>query len=345
MCTSPPPQHGLAPSTPCSNANCGSMPTSGAMGEDPSVEQWRPPTSSLRRVGTDLTRGERWQRVARISGPLGRAADQLSGVSAGPHRLRGCGRGPLANIRCSLRGSRLSLICSLHGCSSPTALQPWPLTSCACSHRPWCAGLLKITTMVCGVVSVSCWVSLPTRATPPLILGGLGLRSAVRTSESAYWASWADCLPMIEEMHPEVATEFVTRLEAGVETPCLGAAATAAWNLAGTHGFEPASWTPLALGARPPPREPDDYEPGAQRLGWQHEASSRVELQFRDLQLMPALSEGDRALVRSQSGGFLDIAVHSTHPPGAPAFSRALIAAPSSSPSLLPSLLQVWPSP
>ena len=69
-------------------------------------------------------------------------------------------RGPLANIRCSLRESRLSLICSLHGCSSPTALQPRPLNFCACSHRLWCAGLLKIMTTVCGVVSLSCWVLL-----------------------------------------------------------------------------------------------------------------------------------------------------------------------------------------
>ena len=72
-------------------------------------------------------------------------------------------------------------------------------------------------------------------ATAPLILGGLGLRSAVRTSESACWASWADCLPMMRERHPKVAREFVTRLEAGV---------------AGTHGFEPPSWTALALGSQ-----------------------------------------------------------------------------------------------
>ena len=150
-------------------------------------------------------------------------------------------------------------------------------------------------------------------ATAPLTLGGLGLRSAVRTSESAYWASWADCLHMMQERHPEVAREFVTRLEAGVETsPCLGAAATAPCNLAGTHGFEPPSWTALALGARPPPREPDDHESGAQRLGWQHEACSRVELQFRELQLMPALSEGDRALMRSQSGSGVGVAFSTT---------------------------------
>ena len=119
----------------------------------------------------------------------------------------------------------------------------------------------------------------------------------------------------MRERHPEVAREFVTRLEAGVETQYLGGAATAARNLAGTHGFEPPSWTALAFGAHPPSREPDDYEPGAQRLGWQHEASSRVELQFRELQLMSGLSEGgsgaDEIPERTWCwGGFLDNTVH-----------------------------------
>ena len=34
-------------------------------------------------------------------------------------------------------------------------------------------------------------------ATLPLSMGGLGLRSAVRTSVPAHWASWGDCLGMI----------------------------------------------------------------------------------------------------------------------------------------------------
>ena len=41
----------------------------------------------------------------------------------------------------------------------------------------------------------------------PLILGGLGLRSAERVRVPAYWASWADCLQMIRERHPSVAME------------------------------------------------------------------------------------------------------------------------------------------
>ena len=43
-------------------------------------------------------------------------------------------------------------------------------------------------------------------------LGGLGVRSAVRTSGPAQWASWADCLTMVQECHPDVASLFVDQL-------------------------------------------------------------------------------------------------------------------------------------
>ena len=42
-----------------------------------------------------------------------------------------------------------------------------------------------------------------------LVLGGLGLRSAVRLSRSAFWASWADCLPMVFSRQRDVAIRFV----------------------------------------------------------------------------------------------------------------------------------------
>ena len=42
-------------------------------------------------------------------------------------------------------------------------------------------------------------------ATLPMRMGGLGLRSAQRCSMAAYWASWADALPLISERNPEVA--------------------------------------------------------------------------------------------------------------------------------------------
>ena len=39
-------------------------------------------------------------------------------------------------------------------------------------------------------------------------LGGLGLRSAVRSQSAAYWASWADSFPRIREKHPRIV-DFV----------------------------------------------------------------------------------------------------------------------------------------
>ena len=64
-------------------------------------------------------------------------------------------------------------------------------------------------------------------ATMPLVLGGMGLRSASRTRTSAFWASWADSLAMIHARHREVASQFVYALENDLGGPCLSAAAQA----------------------------------------------------------------------------------------------------------------------
>ena len=77
----------------------------------------------------------------------------------------------------------------------------------------------------------------------PLVLGGLGLRSASRLREPAHWASWADCLVMIRQRHPDVA-----QLEGQPDTPCPRAAAKAPWSTTGVTGFETPSWTALARG-------------------------------------------------------------------------------------------------
>ena len=57
----------------------------------------------------------------------------------------------------------------------------------------------------------------------PLVLGGLGLRSTVRTSPSAFWASWADCLHMVHQRHPAVSALLVHHLDGATDTPHLGA--------------------------------------------------------------------------------------------------------------------------
>ena len=58
----------------------------------------------------------------------------------------------------------------------------------------------------------------------PMVLGRVGLRSAVRVSEPAYWASWMDTLPVIRQRHPEIAERLVAEFEMGPHTPFLRAA-------------------------------------------------------------------------------------------------------------------------
>ena len=129
----------------------------------------------------------------------------------------------------------------------------------------------------------------------PLVLGGLGLRSAARISVGAYWASWADCLPMVFARHPGVAHCFVEQLDGHPSTPFLSAAAASVRTLRGTMGFDPPTWQSLCEGARPEVLEPDDFEPGLERGGWQHEASSRVERQFREEVLFEQMTPQARA--------------------------------------------------
>ena len=119
-----------------------------------------------------------------------------------------------------------------------------------------------------------------------------------RVRSGAHWASWADCLRMVRQRHPSVADTMIR----GLDTSALGAAREAAMALIGVMGFTPPSWTALSRGARPPDWQPEDFEPGVHRRGWQHEASSRVEQWFREVHVFPFLPESGRALVRSQSG-------------------------------------------
>ena len=174
------------------------------------------------------------------------------------------------------------------GCFLCIAHQSGRTTCCALCAQTVCGGLLRHTTeafgslweCVCTLLNISSRQHQSTRdtATLPLSLGGLGLRSAVRTSPSAFWTSWADCLPMI-----------IRELDGHPVTPCLSAASRIARDLVGVGGFEPPSWISLATGARPHMRQPEDYELWRGRV-------------FRDAVLMPRLARHEQALLRSQSG-------------------------------------------
>ena len=92
----------------------------------------------------------------------------------------------------------------------------------------------------------------------PLVLGGLGLRSAVRQLGRLS----ADGLLQTSRCgHP--IREFGRR-----------GAASAVWLLTRTMGFEPPSWRALAEGARHENVEPVDLEPGSVRRGCEQQVTS-----------------------------------------------------------------------
>ena len=74
-------------------------------------------------------------------------------------------------------------------------------------------GLWTCLSAIMGVPSTLCSETAREVASLPLAMGGMGLRSAVRTASSAFWASWADCLHMIHLRHPAVAKQIVRGLE------------------------------------------------------------------------------------------------------------------------------------
>ena len=135
----------------------------------------------------------------------------------------------------------------------------------------------------------------------PLHLGGLGLTSATITAAPAYWASWADTLPILYRQAPQQATTLLQQLEA--ETPATPSihALTQAMDQLQRHGFEPPSWADLVQG-RAPPTQPDPE----QRLlgrGWQRPAALASHQAFR-ADLTASLDPASQAMLQSQSGPY-----------------------------------------
>ena len=137
-------------------------------------------------------------------------------------------------------------------------------------------------------------------ATLPMRLGGLGLRSAQRMAHAAYWASWADALPMISERLPAVATSIVTALENQDARGCLGELSESARRLDREGFVSRPDWRALSRGARPP--VVSNAEPGEWQHGWQYHASSWSEQQFRETMVLSTACPSDDVHLRSHSG-------------------------------------------
>ena len=120
----------------------------------------------------------------------------------------------------------------------PDVQSAWSLLLHCASKSTASGGLLSpmqlLSLPICtingsGIVCVNCFTSTLNRnevihSASSVRIGWIGPRNAARTSVSAYWASWADTLPMIRARHGAVADLFVRELEGELESPFLAAA-------------------------------------------------------------------------------------------------------------------------
>ena len=133
----------------------------------------------------------------------------------------------------------------------------------------------------------------------PFSMGGLGLRCAERLSVAAHWASWADCLAMVKARHPDIAQEWVTKLERGGEGDEALTQVTASEGLLRGMGADLPTWQELADGQRPAPVR--EQEPGVFQRGWQRVASKPLDESARE-NVVTQLTRKEQAHLRSQSG-------------------------------------------
>ena len=138
----------------------------------------------------------------------------------------------------------------------------------------------------------------------PLRLGGLGLRSALRTRAASSWASWADGISMIRERNPSTARDIMQTLNSGQgDIPQVLGDLNECRDTLHNEGFTLLpTWEEIANGVRPPASDPNATEPGEWAHGWQYHAASARETFHREASVMATASFAQRALLRSQSG-------------------------------------------
>ena len=242
---------------------------------DAGVEQGRCQTHSLRRVGTCCRGKQTPQRgcgevqATRIS--LNSTGHESLGHSVGTSIIR---RGPLT-------GTFLERIPEVRGFAVSVVIAG----SQGLARANYLLRVVEPQSVVwrclCRILRIDVVQEehIRSAAGMHLVLGGLGLRSAVRF-RSAFWASWAD---VCRWSHPDIAM-WTPRRWGLLLLPC---------GRTGTMGLD------LLRGERWRIEnvEPEDLEPGSVRRGWQHEAASRVDRHFREHVLFDRLLPRDRAQV------------------------------------------------
>ena len=131
----------------------------------------------------------------------------------------------------------------------------------------------------------------------PLSQGGFGLASATVLAPSAYWASWADAIPVLQQQAPEAFAQLLHQLQ--TDDPRVSGP---------TRGYPPPRLRLAAarmatyckrVGA---PRHHRSLEDGiALGRGWQHKAATTTHTAFR-AEVRQRLAPWSQALLESQTG-------------------------------------------
>ena len=133
--------------------------------------------------------------------------------------------------------------------------------------------------------------------TLPMRMGGLGLRSAVRTAPGAFWASWADALPMLQQRLPRLTGQIMHHFSHPDVLGCLGELQESVSRLDRDGFIARPCWEMLRRGARPRPLL--IVEPGEWHHGWQYYSSSSSEHHFRETVVLAQSCAADQAHLRS----------------------------------------------
>ena len=132
-------------------------------------------------------------------------------------------------------------------------------------------------------------------------MGGLALRNAARTSPVCFLDQLCRLPPNGSETTPRSGHPHRGDVEQPPKHAVFGGRCPSTRRAARPSRIHTSKLARIGSGATPPPREPEENEPGTSRTGWQHEASSRTERQHRK-RLFTTMSDSERAMVRSQSG-------------------------------------------
>ena len=89
-------------------------------------------------------------------------------------------------------------------------------------------------------------------ASMPARMGGLGLRSAARMAQAAFWASWVNALPVIKQKQPALAATIKGELLSSTSEGAIAEAATARTQLE-LRGADLPTWEKRRVASSHPP--------------------------------------------------------------------------------------------